>query len=59
MKTQKLLPVLTVLLAGAAAQTFSPDTEKSRVASDQLVKQFGAVPKPAAGVQIEIGRAHV
>jgi ribose transport system substrate-binding protein len=53
MKTQKLLPVLTVLLAGAAAaQTFSPDTEKSRVASDQLVKQFGAVPKPAAGVQV-------
>ena len=53
MKTQKLLPVLTVLLAGAAAaQTFSPDTEKSRVASDQLVKQFGTVPKPAAGVQV-------
>ncbi|KQR35635.1 substrate-binding domain-containing protein [Deinococcus sp. Leaf326] len=53
MKTQKLLPILTVLLAGAAAaQTFSPDTEKSRVASDQLVKQFGAVPKPTSGVQV-------
>lgn len=44
---------LTALLAGtAAAQTFSPDTEKSRIDSTQLVKQFGPVPKPASNVQV-------
>ncbi len=44
---------LTALLTGAAvAQTFSPDTEKSRIESSQLAAKFGPIPKAAAGVQI-------
>jgi ribose transport system substrate-binding protein len=50
----KLTPMLTLtaLLAGTAvAQTFSPDTETSRIESAQLAAKFGAVPKAAANVQ--------
>jgi ribose transport system substrate-binding protein len=53
MKITATLCTLTALLAGlATAQTFSPDTEKSRIASSQLTAKFGPVPKPAAGVQV-------
>lgn len=46
------LIALTVLLASvAAAQNFSPDTEKSRIESSQLEAKFGPVPKLPAGTQ--------
>ncbi|MGY2894744.1 sugar ABC transporter substrate-binding protein [Deinococcus sp. UYEF24] len=44
---------LTALLTGVAvAQTFSPDTEKSRIESSQLSAKFGPVPKAPADVQM-------
>ena len=53
MKYQTVTVTLCALLASAAAaQTFSPDTEKSRIDSAQLTAQFGPVPKAASGVKI-------
>ncbi len=48
--------ILTVSLALtaslAAAAGFSPDAEKSRIDSDQLVKKFGPVPKAPANTRV-------
>ncbi|WP_019011664.1 substrate-binding domain-containing protein [Deinococcus aquatilis] len=53
MKITATLCTLTALLASlATAQTFSPDTEKSRIESSQLTAKFGPVPKPTIGVQV-------
>lgn len=52
MKTTAPLFALTALLAGVAvAQTFSPDTEKSRTESSQLSAKFGPVPKLTGNLQ--------
>ena len=52
MKTTAPLFALTALLAGVAvAQTFSPDTEKSRTESSQLSAKFGPVPKLTGDLQ--------
>ncbi len=52
MKITATLTLSALLTTVAVAQTFSPDTEKSRIDSAQLAAQFGPVPKAASNVQI-------